>query len=184
MNDKTARATNFNIVMTGLMICLIFLATSMFKIPIPATSGYVHLGDGMIFLAVLILGRNYGALAAGLGSCLGDVLGGYAMWVPWTFGIKLIMAFLMGIVIDMLLKDENRNLVKTRVIEIVAMICGGAEMCLGYFLAEKVIYGNWATAAMAVPPNIGQFVTGIIMAVIITEALCKTPAKKYFRTRL
>ena len=38
----------------------------------------------MIFLAVLILGKKSGALAAGAGSALGDIIGGYAFWALWT----------------------------------------------------------------------------------------------------
>ena len=36
------------VVMTGLMMCLILVATSLFKVPVPFTQGYVHLGDAMI----------------------------------------------------------------------------------------------------------------------------------------
>lgn len=65
-------------VMTALMMCLVMIATMFIKVPIPFTQGYVHLGDSMIFLAVLILGKKSGALAAGAGSALGDIIGGYA----------------------------------------------------------------------------------------------------------
>ena len=92
------------VVMTGLMMGLILVATSLFKVPVPLSQGYVHLGDGMIFLAVLLLGKRNGALAAGLGSALGDLLGGFALWVPFTFVIKFLMAYLMGVVIDLLEK--------------------------------------------------------------------------------
>ena len=55
-----------NMVMMGLMTCLVIVATMFIKIPIPMTQGYVHLGDSMIFLAVLILGKKSGSLAAGV----------------------------------------------------------------------------------------------------------------------
>ena len=57
------------------------------------TQGYVHLGDTMVFLGVLMLGKRRGAAAAGLGSALADVLGGFAFWAPWTLVIKSLMAF-------------------------------------------------------------------------------------------
>ena len=60
------RNNTFKIVMTALMMCLIMVATMFIRIPIPGTQGYVHLGDAMIFLSVLILGWKYGALAAAL----------------------------------------------------------------------------------------------------------------------
>lgn len=173
------------VVMTGLMIALILVSTSLFKVPVPFSQGYVHLGDGMIFLAVLLLGKRNGALAAGLGSALGDLLGGFAFWMPWTFVIKFLMAWLMGAVIDLLEKKGHPQAAKFSVsgAEIFGMILGGAEMCTGYFLAERVIYGNWAAAAVGIPWNIGQMVVGIIVAFVVAAALWKTPMKRMFLMR-
>ena len=55
-NDKTSK-----LVLTALMVCLVLLATYIIKIPSPFTQGYVHLGDTMIFLSVLLLGKKGGA---------------------------------------------------------------------------------------------------------------------------
>jgi uncharacterized membrane protein len=52
-NNKTIK-----IIMTGLMIALIVTATILIIIPIPFGNGYIHFGDTMIFLSVLILGRR------------------------------------------------------------------------------------------------------------------------------
>ena len=62
---RIAEKTN-TIVMTAMMVCLILLTTYIFKIPTPF-QGYVHLGDAMIFLSVLILGKKNGAVAAAFG---------------------------------------------------------------------------------------------------------------------
>ena len=42
------------------------------------------------------------------------------------------------------------------------------------------MYGNWAAPLLGIPWNIGQFAVGILIAVAISEALCRTPAKAYF----
>lgn len=42
----------------GVMAALVFVMTYFPKIPVPVTGGYVHLGDGAIFLSVLLLGPN------------------------------------------------------------------------------------------------------------------------------
>ena len=167
--------------MSGLMMALILVTTTLFKFPIPMTQGFVHLGDGMIFLGVLLLGRHNGAWAAGIGSALGDILGGFAMWAPWTFVIKFCMAFAMGWIIDTFeKKGHDRSRRGVTFPEICAMIIGGGIMAGGYFLAERVMYGNWAIAALGIPWNVGQFILGIAVCAIIAEALCKTPARKYF----
>ncbi len=85
------------LVLTGLMTALVFLLTYIVKIPVPFTSGYIHLGDSMIFLSVLVVGPFYGAFAAGFGSMFSDLLGGYAQYALPTLVIKALMALLMGL---------------------------------------------------------------------------------------
>lgn len=172
------------IVMTGLMMCLVTVSTMFIKIPVPMTQGYVHLGDSMIFLSVLVLGKKKGALSAGIGSALGDLLGGYAAWIPWTLAIKGIMALIMGAALEHLEKkgkiDETG---KMSAFQILAMAVAGVEMCFGYYVAASVMYGNWKAPLLSVPWNIGQFAVGIVIASIIATALYKTPAKKYFQIK-
>lgn len=174
------------LVLTALMVCMILLTTMFIKLPIPFTQGYVHLGDAMIFLAVLLLGTKYGALAAGLGSAMGDLLGGFAIWAPWTFVVKAIMALIMSEFIKIMMKKDKHyhKIMGMPIIEIIGMVLAGIEMVIGYYFAEGFIYGNWATPILGVPWNIGQFVVGIIVATILSTALYKTPAKKIFVYRL
>lgn len=64
------------------------------------------------------------------------------------------------------------------------MTLGGLFMAAGYFVAEGIMYGNFGTAALGIPWNIGQFVVGMILAEILSAALQKTPAEKYFTYKL
>lgn len=171
------------IVLSALMMCIIMVAIMFIKIPIPFTQGYVHPGDAMIFLAVLVLGWKYGAAAAAFGGMLGDVMGGFAAWAPWTFCIKGIMAVIMGLIIEAVMrKERSRGFMLA--IMIVGMVIAGAFMTAGYYVAEGVMYGNWVAPVIGIPWNIGQFAVGMVLALILAEALCKTPAKKYFTYRL
>ena len=52
--------------MAGVMAALVFVMTYVPKVPVPVTGGYVHLGDGAIFLSVLLLGP-LGIPAAAIG---------------------------------------------------------------------------------------------------------------------
>lgn len=159
-SNKTER-----LVMTALMISLILLGTILFRIPIPMTQGYVHLGDAMIYLGVMILGKKYGAVAAGAGSALADILGGFAFWAPWSLVIKFAMAFITGTILE---KAADK-----RKAAIPAMAVGGIVMCVGYLIAERIMYGSWALAAVGLPWNIGQFIAGIIISLLINTALKK-----------
>lgn len=93
INEKTNQLAK-----TALMIALIFVGTFSIRIPNPATGGYFHMGDSMIFLSVLILGKRDGAFAGALGGALADLLCGAAIWSGPTLIIKFIMAWIMGII--------------------------------------------------------------------------------------
>ena len=82
---------------TGLMTALVLLVTLVIKIPVPFTNGYIHLGDSMVFLSAILLGWKYGAFAAGAGSALADIIGGYAHWAIPTLIIKTLMAIIVAI---------------------------------------------------------------------------------------
>lgn len=177
-----SREKTSKLVLTALMMGIILIATMFIKVPIPFTQGYAHLGDAMIFLSVLLLGKRYGAVAAAFGSAMGDVLGGFAIWAPWTFLIKGLMALLMGAFIEQMVK-KNKHHVKlfgVPVIEIAGMALAGIEMVTGYYLAEGFIYGNWATPILGVPWNIGQFAVGMVIATALATALYKTSMKNIF----
>ena len=151
MSSNSSDIRTNKLVFTSLMACLVLLGTLLFRIPIPMTKGYVHLGDAMIYIGVLLLGKKQGAVAAALGSSLGDVLGGFAFWAPWTLVIKSAMAFTAGYLI------ERRS-------KAVSMVAGGLVMCAGYLIAERIMYGSWALAAVGLPWNIGQFAVGIAVS--------------------
>lgn len=178
------KSHTYKIVLTGLMMCLIMVSILFIRIPIPFTQGYVHLGDAAVFLAVLVLGWKYGALAAALGGMLGDIIGGFAAWAPWTFAIKGIMALILGLVIMAASKKSSLSSRGFIVAEIVGMILAGAFMTAAYYFAEGIMYGNWVTPVLGVPWNIGQFAAGMVLAVMIAAALCRTPAKNYFSYQL
>ena len=84
------------LIYTALMTAFVFITTSLIKIPIPFTNGYIHAGDMSIFIAGILLGPLHAAFAAGVGSALADFLGGYAHWVLPTLIIKSFMGFLIG----------------------------------------------------------------------------------------
>ena len=174
------------LVMTAMMMCLVLVATLTIRIPSPFTQGYVHLGDTMIFLSVLLLGKKGGAVASGFGSALADVLGGYAVYAPWTFLIKALMAFIMGAFLEASLKKEKRHIMigSVSLTEIIGMILAGMEMVMGYALVDGVFAGNILSGFLGVPFNIGQFAVGMVLATILAMALYKTGAKKYFVYRI
>lgn len=172
-NEKT-----YKIVMTGLMMACITVFTMVLPIPIPGTGGYIHLGDAVIFLSVLVLGWKYGAVAAAVGSGLADLFLGAAVWMPWTICIKGLMAIVMGLFIEFAARKFSGQ--KQMVTQAMGMVVAGIIMAAGYYLAEGVIYGNFIAPILTLPWNIGQFTLGTVVATTIAGILYKSPARKFF----
>ena len=174
----------FDLVLTGLFTALVMVTTMIIRIPMPLTNGYVHLGDTTIYLAVLILGKKRGSIAAGTGSALADLFSGYAHYVPWTFVIKALMALVMGLALDGLKKrGKHKQSSRLHLYELPAMTLAGLEMTAGYFLAAGIMYGNWLTALTSVPGNIAQFTVGMLIAWTLAGALEATPISASIRGR-
>lgn len=160
--------------LAALMTAMITVFTMVIMIPVPITNGYVHLGDTMIFLTVLMLGYKYGALTSALGSALADLFLGFPHWAPWTFCIKGLMALVVGFI---LIKMQDKGMFG----RITAMVGGGIVMIIGYFVASVVMYGNPVAALSSIPPNIAQFVVGGALATAIYAALPKKIVNKFYK---
>lgn len=129
---------------SAVLAALTCLLTSFVHLPLPVPQGYVHLGDAAIFFGALLLGPAC-ALAAGVGSALADLLGGYAVYALPTFIIKALMGYIAG-----------RGVAKAKGWHwAVVFVLAGCVMSLGYFLYEWVLYG-WASALAALGPNLVQ----------------------------
>ena len=87
------------LVITALLTALVLICTLLLRIPC-GPDCYIHLGDAVILLAVMILPRKYACFAGAVGATLADLMGGFAFWAPWTFCVKLLMVLTYGIFVD------------------------------------------------------------------------------------
>lgn len=150
--DRTAK-----IAIGGLLTAAVLLMTFLIKIPVPATGGYVHPGDGIIFVAALLLGPSAG-LVAGLGSALADVLGGYLVYALPTFIIKAAMGAMAGLL------ARKGALLRNALVFLLAECI----MAIGYFLFETVAFGL-TVAITALGPNALQAAVGILLGISLTS---------------
>lgn len=158
MEDKKTKT----LVMTALMAAIIFVATYLIKIPNPATGGYSHMGDCMIFLAVVMLGRKNGAAAAAIGGALSDLLAGAAVWIVPTLVIKYIMAYIMGTMIKS--NPESRKL------QLAGSVTGGIFQIIAYTLVKIVLLGT--AVAFASLPNVTiQTTVGVVIFMVLSSLL-------------
>ncbi len=168
MNNSIKKMT-----ITALFTALVCVATLIIQIPVPATNGYIHPGDALIFVAAVFLGARYGLVAGGLGSALADLISGYAFWAPWTFIIKAVM----GLAVGSIARYERGKLFTLR--NVLAMLCGVCIMVVGYLLVSSTMQGGWAAAITSVPANIVQGVGGMILFYIVGYPLDRVDIQKY-----
>lgn len=175
-----------DLVMIALMIALVFVTGSIIKVP--TVGGFVHIGDCMVFLSVVVLGKKKGAIASAVGMLLVDVLGGYYMWAPFTFVIKGVMAYIAGAIIESFLEHKNSN-TGFKIEYIIAFIVSGIFMVAGYFFAGAILAGfltgkiglvqGLAISAKDIIGNIIQVTTGIVISVPLS-AIVLSAKKKVF----
>ena len=165
MKDKTIR----KLVLSAMFAALSCAATMVIQIPI--ATGYLNFGDGLCLLAGWILGPWYGFAAAGLGSALADLLAGYGAYVPATFVIKGLVALIAALLLR-LVRTAGKPALWQRAL---SALPAEAAMVLGYFSFETLVLGETAAAAAAVPNNLLQAAAGIVLAVLLEQAVCRVP---------
>jgi uncharacterized membrane protein len=147
--NSNQKNTTLNIALTGLMGALVLVGTFL-NIPIPALGDKTMIGLGNVFciLSGLLLGPVYGGLAAGIGSFIFDLIGGWASSAPFTLVSKFLMAFVCGLIAyggDKTAKNLKRL--------IVAAISGSLTYCVLYLsksYIEAVLLGNAAEAVKSI----------------------------------
>ena len=142
--------------LAGVFAALVFLATYILQIP--AGTGYLNAGDGVILLAAVWLGYP-AAIPAALGSALADIAGGDAIFAPATALIKAAMALLAVFIIRI-----TKNKLPGRIL---AFCLAEAVMITGYFLYETIIYG-FAGAPANIGPNALQAAAGIALGTALS----------------
>ena len=135
------------------MVCV---CTRAIQIPIPL--GYAHRGDFAILLFAVYFGPWVGALAAGIGSALADLLS-YPEWTLATFVIKCLMGWAIAALAKK--QGETASLRSPRVF--LAALTGMIIMVLGYFLAGSVMYSSIVAGAAQIP---GLSVKGLVAMVL------------------
>ena len=132
------------------------------KIP-TLTGGYVNIGDGIVLVCGFILGPVGGALAAGIGSMLADLIG-YPIYAGATFVIKALMAFSAWGIVKLLRFVFRKHVWITYFI---AGVVAEAVMILGYFVFEATVMSYGLGAVVSVPANMVQGGVGIAVAIVL-----------------
>ncbi len=165
------RKTLTKLTMSAMFAALTAVTTAyIFHIPMAlfGGQGYVHVGDAIIYLAASCLPVGYACVAAALGGAAADLMSGAALWAPWTFIIKALVALCFSAKQPTLL--HKRNYFATI---LAALITIG-----GYYVAEGFLYGNWIAPIYSTIGNLVQAGASAALYIVIGFALDRIHIKK------
>ncbi len=175
MERKKAHTHLKYLILSALFAAMIYIMTAF--VHIPTHQGYVHIGDGCVFLAACLLPAPYAMGAAAIGAGMSDYLSGYAIWVLPTMVIKAAMAsvFVGNRRPDIICKRSLFCLIPA------SAICVGGYYLSGALLA--ILSGSPAAAAFSaavadIPSNIIQCIGSAALFIFLGTAMDKTGTKK------
>lgn len=147
-------------------ICLLLTA----YLHIPSSKGYIHIGDGIIFLAGSMLPAPY-AMAVGIvGEGLADILSGYAVWFPATAVVKGLTALMFS--------RKSEKIITVR--NILAIIPALIICVAGYITWEAIVITDFKTAALQLPSYAIQIGSSSLLYIFLGIMLDNIRFKKKF----
>lgn len=169
--NTNVKNKNILLTMTGLFAAMITLMTAyLFHIPYGANGGYVHFGDGLIYLCAVLLPTPYAMAAAAIGGGLADLLTA-PMWAPATIMIKMLMVLFFT--------DKTPRIFCLR--NLAAPAAAAVVSVGGYYLAEGILFGSFIAPFAAVFGNIIQALGSTIIFFIFALAFDRTGVKNKLR---
>lgn len=147
-------------------ICLLLTA----YIHIPSSKGYIHIGDGIIFLSACLLPTPYAVCIGIAGAGLADILSGYAIWFPATVIVKGLTALLFS--------DKGEKIITVR--NLLAIIPSFVICAGGYICYEALVITDFKTAALQIMSYVIQISASAVLYVAVGLTLDKIDFKKKF----
>jgi len=163
-------ALTSRLAVAGVFAAVVYVATTVLMVPIPATNGYFNLGETVIYIAALLFGSLVGAFAGGIGASIADMLSPYAFFAPGTLVIKACE----GAIVGFLSRKLSEHKLESNLSAIISVVVGGAEMVAGYFLYESLVLGYTVPVAAAeIPFNAVQMTVGLVVAVPVVRIVLR-----------
>ena len=155
-------------VVAAVFAALITLMTAyVCHIPVSATGGYIHFGDGLIYIVACLLPKPYAMLAGAIGGGLADLLTA-PMWAVPTIFVKLL--------ITIPFTSKQKNIVNTR--NVIAAVLAYFISATGYFLAESLVFGYEVALLNSFAGSLIQSIGSAVVFVAFGMALDKTQIRK------
>lgn len=157
----------YNIALTGVFAALITIFTAYIgHIPVGANGGYIHFGDGLIYLAATLLPMPYAMAAGAIGGGIADLLTAPA-WAPATIIIKALIVIPFT--------SKSITIVNKR--NVAATVFAYLISATGYFLAEALLFGTKAAILTSFSGSFIQSAGSMIFFLLLGTTLDKAAFK-------
>jgi uncharacterized repeat protein (TIGR04002 family) len=157
----------YNIALTGVFAALITIFTAYIgHIPVGANGGYIHFGDGLIYLAATLLPMPYAMAAGAIGGGIADLLTAPA-WAPATIIIKALIVIPFT--------SKSITIVNKR--NVAATVFAYLISATGYFLAEALLFGTKAAILTSFSGSFIQSGGSMIFFLLLGTTLDKAAFK-------
>lgn len=155
---------------TAIFAAMITIMTAYIcHIPVGTNGGYIHFGDGLIYIAATLLPTPYALAAAAIGGGMADLLTS-PMWAPATIIIKMI------ITIPFTNKSDKIVNVRNVIATVVAFVLSG----VGYYLAEAIVFGSETAFLTSISGSLVQSGGSAVVFIVFGVVLDKIGFKKRF----
>lgn len=147
-----------NIAYIALFSALVFFCTYFIAIPYGGGAGYFNLSDGIILFSTIFFGPIVGFFSGIIGTILGDLAAGYAVFIPFTFLAKGLESIVCSVIFYALRKMKLLKYLSTLVSPLI--------MVATYFVSYIVLYGI-EYAIVSSPFDVLQGLAGTIISIML-----------------
>ena len=154
--------------LTAIFAAFITIMTAyILHIPVSLTGGYIHFGDGLIFLAACMLPKPYAMAAGAIGGGLADLLTA-PMWTLPTIVVKMLIVLPFT--------SKSKQIVSKR--NIMATVLSYFISATGYYIAESFVFGYEVAFINSYLGSLVQAVGSVVVFIVAGVALDKVQIRK------
>lgn len=155
----------FKIVLIALSCAIVSVFTSLIRIPVLGTGGYISLCDVAVTFFAYSFGPVLGFLAGGLGTAISDLIGGYAQFAPISFVVHGIEGLLIGLIVRGTYTSIWRKLL--------AGVVATLTVACGYFSLTGLFLTTFSEALTEFGPNLIQGGVGAVLGLLLYLAVSR-----------
>jgi len=178
--EKFSDTAAFKIASIVILSAIVTIFTYAVRIPVAPTGGNLNFSDVAIFFTAFTFGPIPALIASAIGTSAANLISGYAQWAPFTFFIRGLEGFLIGVVYNIFMK-ENSRINNIFLQGFLCFLVGGTVMVMGYFIAGTFMVGPGA-ALLGIPGDVVQALVGVVGGMSLAVAIKKAyPPVIHFR---